>query len=743
MTDSILAANEIEWFLQQFTEAAGLKEITAKPHIRRFLDSFPVTNSASITKDCSAISKMGVFGYIKTGYIPDSEGYVISTLEVNFEESGRKYTSILGYFYWNVLTEEMEYLCVGNTFKSKDGEYRNRFHLTGRFLERYRKLANGDDNLLYDVVEDHILRMISENHIEIENRVYSEDANIIDKVTNDINNLRLPIHALVYIICTGAARVQGLLAHVDRTFIAFIKFVLTQIPELRSDFHYDEFIDYGGENLICGQKLVPMTLKEVMNPFDCSMSVWRELLFNQAVSNLVINYICPCFPINGYWTYVKNVNKNLFTNKSMHKIYTRGAAAELSTKSLKAAKGHVRDYSTNHFVGEFTDTITDSIEYAQSYLLLSDICMLHVMENIGITFDNYTSLAYKLDPKTCILRTEEQCRIIMFDYIYGVHCLHSKLGVLHADLHTNNIVITDTKCRKRPLPDGTFSSAADPVTVYAIGPDESDVFVLDNLRFAGGIIDMSKSVFGPEFRPFIERETKSPQTVDNLYKDQVNRIMRLLHRWSPDFTLKHQSEIKSVLLSRYDLAFPVIACIDYISLGHNMKETLKTLETLSKEPVINPAMVKWAQKIDLMAREQLMVGLQDLVYFAKEDNVVIRPKFPGDQIIRSVFADNMIIKWEMKFPGRLDRCQLTAAYNHNNPVKFDATIPKLFPTWAQFDHIAKTIVSARPVTKYYPRGPELMMKRSGRINKFVHPTAELYKAANADSLVARPNASWL
>lgn len=745
MADSILIVNEKDWFLQQFTESANLREITAKPHIKRFFETFPVIDD-SLAK-CSSIGKMGVFGYIKSVYLPDPEGYIISTLEVNFEESGRKYTNILGYFYWNIEMEEMEYLCVGNTFKSKDGEYRSRFHLIERFLEGYRmKSDHKTEDAIYDVIEDHILRMIASGLIEIENRVYSEDVATIDKITNSINNLRLPIHALAYIINTGVARASGLLAHVDRRFIAFIKFILRQIPEFTESpnkIKYVEFQDYYGEDLICGQKLVPMTLKEVMNPFDYSMSVWRELLFNQAVSNLVINYICPCFPINGHWTYIRNVGKDLFTNKSMHKIYTRGAAADLSTRSLKGAKEQVQTYMMNSFVETYSDTISDSIAYAQSYLLMSDVCMLHIMENIGMTFDNYTSMAYKLDAKTCILHTEEQCRSIMFDYLYGIHCLHSKLGIIHADLHTNNIVITDTKCRKAPTAPDAAPSTADPVNLFAIGPDESDVFILDNLRYSGGIIDMSKSVFGPEFRPYFEREVKSPQTIDNLYKDQVNRVMKLLHRWNSDFMIKHQSEVKSVLLSRLDLAFPVIACVDYISLGYNMKETLTTLEGRSKEIYINPIMNKWAQKIEVFAREQLTIGLQDLIYYAKSDGVIINPKFPGDQIIRNIFSENMIIKWEMKFPGRLESCQITGAYNHNNKVAFDATLLKQYPTWAQFEHIAKNIVSARPVTKYYPRGIDIILKRTNFINKYVYPTAEIYKAANADTLTVRPNASWL
>ena len=55
-----------------------------------------------------------------------------------------------------------------------------------------------------------------------------------------------------------------------------------------------------------GQKISPLNILEVQNPFNIRYKPWREFLISEKVQDLIINGICKGFPFIGDYYYIKD-----------------------------------------------------------------------------------------------------------------------------------------------------------------------------------------------------------------------------------------------------------------------------------------------------------------------------------------------------------------------------------------------------------------------------------------------------
>ena len=139
------------------------------------------------------------------------------------------------------------------------------------------------------------------------------------------------------------------------------------------------------------------------------------------------------------------------------------------------------------------------------------------------------------------------------------------------------LYLWDTADRQRIAADGTVSYEplyADPVVTYVAGPrGEADTYVFPAAGVSGCIIDYSRCILGPAFRPRLE-EGRSAQYAAHFYRDQVARVMRTLHRYAPAFVEKHEPQLRAAVLANYDAVFPILCTVDFIAIGRNVAAAL-------------------------------------------------------------------------------------------------------------------------------------------------------------------------
>jgi hypothetical protein len=189
-----------------------------------------------------------------------------------------------------------------------------------------------------------------------------------------------------------------------------------------------------GDLVKTGQKLILLSPDEVSHPLDESFDVWNELITLRKTSDLVLNIITPCFAIHSAWFFVYNANNELFNTPSVHKKI------------------------------EMSDTIRMTPDDMRHDKVVSNVAICIINENAGLTFLNDMPI--------------ENTGRYVFDIIFALYCMNTKLGKMHGDLHGNNVVMTQrSKC--------------DGYIIYAIGTDE---YIFPHTGKYSCVIDFSRVI---------------------------------------------------------------------------------------------------------------------------------------------------------------------------------------------------------------------------------------------------------
>lgn len=668
-----MATDEIIlWYRNQYKNSVGINQLSGTLQFKRLTDSFPVfSESFNGFPLSSRMRIMEGFIRLKTRYPLNPEGYYTIMLSATIGDIQTQY----GYGYWRTGDEDNvipEYICAGPTYESKDGEYRNGVLLFNAFNKFYEKNI---DRL--NPFEEAVLNLLSSGELTLDIQVFPNKTDIINKLTNHANNLRLPITILTYVLSQNLKKVNNgaIMFHTSKSFVSLVKLFTERFPALL-ECETIKIIDGGS---FCGQKIVPMYTKELTNPNDYNLPTWRELQFMQLISDLVINFITPAFPIYNQWTYIENTDESIYSNVAMKERYTRSQVADISTQSLRTAREIISSIAPNSASESYSSSIYDTIEYAQGYLLISDVTMLHTMEHVGITIDSFANLTSK-NKLLMIFDDKELSAKCIFDMVFGLHCLQTKINVMHSDLHSNNMTIKLDNPIEIPPYD-------DPIAMYVTDTDESDAYIFNKQYYNSYIIDFSRVIAGPDFRPHLEKD-KDSHYADNFYRDQVNRVMRTLHRYSPGYVAANQEAIKSAIISRFDMVFPVLCAVDYIAVGSNIAATMKRDSGKYEGFDVCPEIYVILQEIEDAGREMLTIGLRGIVAFIA-GTAVPKFEFPGTTVIRRAFSEWRYPKWVIKNASRLASVQLVDAFNYNNEYKYHGENYSDFPPWARFDEIEK------------------------------------------------------
>jgi hypothetical protein len=690
-----------EWYAAQYKRAVGLEGIDAGAALTALVAAFPVAAHGSAEVPLSGRTRvMGKFLKLKTTYPLGSDGYHCLAMAATDGDFHTNY----GYAYWrrgHPIEGWPEYVCISYTLDSRDGEYRNHLVSGQAFAALCESLVEK-----MAPVEDAITRLVAESALVLESTVYPRTGAEVDRIVDLAMSLRLP-HLVLALTTT---RSHARMLHASRGYAALIALLESNLREEVNMGKQDhERIVKSTEDAIntalqCGQKLVPMRLREVMQPFDFNLSVWRELMITRLVSDLVLNFISPGFALYNQWTYIEGGDEALFENAAMHDRYRRGGVVEVASDSLRAARRTLDSVEAKTFMVEELDALVyESLEYAQSHLLMSPIVFAHTIEDVGTTMASAahqykkTSVGY-LTHANMFSDVEFATRCI-FELAYSAHCLHTKLGIAHTDLHGNNITLFPWGDIRR------VRDYDDPAVAFVVGPrGEADTYIFPASGTSACIIDYSRACVGPAFRPHLE-EGRSPQYATNFYRDQVNRVMRALHRAAPAFVEKNQDVIKAAVLGQYDIVFPVLCAVDFVEIGANIAAVFESaaapVEGEKRPLIIKEGAAALARRLETEGRELLVTGLHRIV----QGGALTPAEYPGNVLLERVFGEWRFPRIAARDPRRLRTIQLVDAYNYNNPLAYSESDYAKYPPWARFDEIERHLGGYK-MTDLFVRGLE-------------------------------------
>jgi len=722
MADSRKANDLSEWYASQYRDSVNVASLGGNSSFKKLVQEFPATTTnAKIPSPITGKQRMSNFLSLKLRYPLGPKGYTCLAMTATVGGHSAHYA----YAYWRTGQENgpPEYICVSPTFESRDGEYRRRFIRYPVFMETYESLAS-----ILAPFEETILSSVGQSGLEIKSIVYPADAS--EQVVGSASKTRLPIVAFVVALVLDLRKSQkgGLMIHTSKGYVGLMSEFAKLHPELiklsyKASSTAHQFVKFhrGSENRFtvqCGQKLVPMFMREAMQPHDFNLATWRELAITQFVGDLVINYVSPSFAIYNQWTYIEDTDSALFENRAMKERYARGRAVEESARSLREARRKLGDAGKSYHIEQLSARMYESIEQAQSYLLMSTTAMMHTMEDIGMPLRSVPVIirqGLSMWPAIeDVFATPDESARSLFEFAYAAHCLHTKASVAHTDLHSNNLTIymwgiADEKARESPE-EKVEPFYDDPVVAYVTGPrGEADTFLFPASGISGCIIDYSRVIIGPGYR---DRLTKgrSPQYATNFYRDQVNRVMRTLHRYAPEYVAAHENAIKAAVLANFDAVFPILCAVDFIAIGANAgamlhEESIRVDKEELRPFKVSRVAIALAAQLEKAGREALITGLHDLAETKGRTQEMKTPEFPGDRILKKVFHKWTVSQWHSRDAKRLREVQLVDAYNFNNELRYGSTDYAKYPPWARFDEIEKHLGEYK-LTDLFERGIE-------------------------------------
>jgi hypothetical protein len=675
------------WVAQTYYEHVGLSDLEGSQQYKKFLASVAAPELGGVRTGLARIQALHI---VKFGYPLQSAGYKTAVFSARVQVPGTS-LGVADYNYATVYwhdghdPEQPEYVCLGLPFESRDGEYRGRFLQHARFEETY---AGAEED--FAPVEAAALRAIEVDKLNLCVSFYPA-GHETDKHKEFCENARLAIRLLaastvftVWRACIDPHVVESCRA-VCQVFGELFKGAFgawgdAQMPTYNALLHGRPDIRL---RAWCGVKTTPLSVRAALNAGDINYGPWRELWCAWAASDLVVNGVAAGFPLISSSAILES-GRAAFDNPNIRALYDRSARVESVLETLRSARSELAAGSGEvGALAQLDAQMLAAIEYGQSYAQLSDSVLCVIGEHAGMTPPSAAAHAAPKWMKSMNLPCGESPAAqakLLFELCFAAAALHARAGVVHGDLHLNNVTYNPT---------GTSTPKAPSVVAYVAGPaGEADTYLFEQTQYAATIIDFSRSILGPECRKAIEAE-RGKAYAAGFYRGQASRVLRVFHHFVPGLATKYQEQLKGLVLARPDEVFRVLTAVDFLAVGRNFAAFYREQAAAGRCASDGAAL---AGRIEEAALEHLTSHLVALVSSRGPPGEIPRA---SDVIIPRVFAANRFAAWAAADapaptrPALLADVALADAYNLWAPLEYSGSDYERFPPWARFDRIKR------------------------------------------------------
>ena len=623
-----------------------------------------------------------------------------------------------------------KYFVLGGSFTSKDGEYRNGllsaenyFSINNyvnhpvEYIKQY--LRNKLPLRKLYITKDYFFPTDDKRNIEIDIEYYTYDLQFtLLALTwfNIMTNLSLNIieNNLVDLFQ------EIMLKHKDEDMefynIIIKKYSKEEINKLLSFINYIR-IDRNKDSIVdttkVGQKIIPLSISEAQNPFNIRYKPWREYLISIHLSDVVVNNICPGFFLINQWFYIKNSRKGLFDNEVQFQKMKRSELAEQITILLNRANLY-----TNENINDITkikkktadmietwisdkfkilsDKIQDPIDYAKEEIIMSNVALCIITEYVGRTIMDVVKLCTTskyfddLLGNPFTLKGLPFFKKYMFDLCYNLYCLNYRSGIIHGDLHLNNVTINSTIFKGLNIND-----IKNPSVLYILGESISEQYLLPTSSSNLCLIDFSRSIILPEkICQLNDISLSKSYDINSKFKefqeDQVERLLQIYFHFTSDSS-HNKDDLKIVFRNKFESVFKLLTVTDI----YGFTQKLSAVFNLHEKNYVKPhaSVVELVKKLNSLSKKYITEHMNKLITEPAYEGIVIDMEWPIYTILKECF-------YEFLVNDNIDAI-IIDVFNINNKIEFSLTKLEKFP-----DIITdpKDIINGKitPITdKYY------------------------------------------
>lgn len=624
--------------------------------------------------------------------------------------------------YWN----------IGPSLESVDGEYRNQFsdfYGLKKCQIHYKKV--------YEKMIDYVKKKIKERKYLFHRETFYPTAKIkqteinIDKHFKNFQ-IELNLYLMVWFVGVYQKFTNIRENHINERYVVFIDKHMTEdiefFKELIKEFslqtmetiyrYFENTCLPGKEHVTVlgfGQKLMPLNLLEVQKPFDVRFVPWRDYIISQALTNLVVNNICPGFPVVNSWIYIKGAKKGLFNNKIQYQKIERSdqaqAIIELLIKSksytyeniktdMKDQRGTITSWLSDKFK-VLHDQIDDAVNFGKNEIIMSNVSFMIISEYTGRTLNDVMRLT-KSSPyynealgKPFTSGGYKYFKKYVFDICYNLHCMFENYGIIHGDLHLNNL----TLYQKFQTNHEGFDKVDDPHVLYVVGENNEYNFVLPSTAFHTTLIDFGRCFIHPDYLeklrdPSVPERYSITGDKDKFIKEQTRRLINTYIKLVPD-SKDQEPELRVLFAKNFDAMYKLMSVSDLYS----VMTKLQYLINMGQKDVVVPHAncVFLIKKVIDLCSIYLISDVSKLISDKSYGDAINESKSPLLEIMVKLFSDN------------LDQAgkNIIDVFLFNNPKKYSMSflskIPSVVDTKKYVDQDGKLVEFSSHGSEYVKR----------------------------------------
>ena len=642
--------NLILWMRKLYDEQIDFDLIEGSKEYTKFIKSsvyFP-------------LNRYRAFINLKYNLAMKTSGYTYITFTIKTDESSSIYAT--AYYLENI----PKFLCLSPTFISSKGEFRDGFIKFDQYEYVYKHHIKEITE-----IEEKILKKLQSGIISITYNLYphTSDTNIDDIDMLSIRLLVCSIYLIIY-----KKQFNQIQVHSDKVYVNLIQEIdKFENYKIETNDIFNRLFK-GGFDRPFGQKLIPLSIGEAIKINNISYPAWKELFITYAVSDMVLNIISPTFPIGTNWTYLEGSNSDMFDNKMIKDKYKQNEDVTEIIENLQS-------------LYKYSEGIDDMIQQREKiFETLSDLSSNKLLSNLALALvDEFASFTIGTIPRTIknsnaippkYLKFVSDIHFFnkyMFDLMYGCHVLHKKIGIIHFDLHLNNMTIMDVDESFYSLEDNKYKYIKDKKYHTAfIVDDQQETYIFPFEGSYGTLIDFSDSVISKDFLKFTDqftRFTNFEDIIDKEKEDIFNRLSTVL-----TYVKKYKDKVKGAIISEYDNMFKAITAIDFVFITRNIR---LMLEKEIPKDLLSTEVLDRAIEMEDITLEYLLTSVQNVV--DKEGKPI---NYVGDILLSKFFKN-------YKYHKKKDNINLYEIYNFKARWNYSSIIYNKFPDWAKKDIIEK------------------------------------------------------
>lgn len=596
--------------------------------------------------------------------------------------------SLYALLLWSKGRAVPDYVLVGGSFSSQDGEYREYLTPWDESFGQYDRLSEAEEarppeERYLSLIEEKTLELVRDGQLALQLTVYGEKkekARIVRLCDESRFIVRLFVgQTLLYHgLCKSTVRPPHMHPDYEQAMESVLDEMHDVLPKDLTKDYTLAMLQFGRGDVPsmnsaekCGLKVQPLMMPEVTQPNNIRYSGWREVWISQLVSDLVLNGRTNTFPYWLGWMTVLGVNETLYDNEAMQRHYITSRAAEASLLHLNQARRGLIEVETEGNARKMTEldlTLHESSVRAEE-MVVSDIALLTASQNVGDTLGT----AIKIPRSVGDGYIGDNFETVLFQWMYSCLVLHDV--AIHGDLHINNVTVRFDWTKKDRHP-------PNPSTLYIAGPaGERDSFLIPMHGLSGFVIDFSRALVNPAMRNELVRTMGDTQT-EAFFREQAGRTVRTVGRWEETFARKYEKELKGAALMAPQELYDALTAIDFMVLGRNVAialRTLKSREGLHPSLQVADSVIERCEMVREVAHEELLRGLHEVILHRKS-----RPR-PGLDILKRCFPHRLLSNLD---PSEIDKVTLMDVLNANAPMRFNGphtgTMDN-FPPWGRID----------------------------------------------------------